>query len=1318
MKKSISLVAALALSSSVAFAGYGTNAGYSSTKKINIENQQWVLVGYPGGGVVSASVSTGKVAAQDAVGSSSPRTGDIYSPDNWNYKEATDDSNSSMTVGEGLEDNATFTLNTLTEYWSQLLAHSDFSLANIGEPAVQFIQNSEFMNLASGAANGIDGSNVMEIKLDGLDTTTNPILKINFNSNYDGQTFSLYLDANESNNTVYSMVLQSGTSYILNDPTSGTLRPDTNQLIEFNTSFDGNGAIGQVANDANISFGVGDLNDYIGKADIGRESNYTVAKFNSVGQSWSVYEANLTADTVISDNNFVDASGNSNRVTKGEAYWYKLNLASTLDLNNSITVSDETVGINDITLTDDSWNLVALPKGHIKHSQGGIIVTAGAGTYINFKGTVGDIEDTSINPIELVDAEAVNNFIDANGTLFEVPIRAYNMNADSEILIISDTQLDFNLSNGVTTQTIAGSYIGNSGKTKLGESAIAIKMNDGFFNRVEAGTFTIEIPGLFSGFTGVDVNITGIGGMTLLNGLAAMKLNIIDAMYNQACLHFGGDYNITTFDSDFTDRVTPDDSLLIALKAKGDRNITADTTNPTVCTNNGITRSGYNDLYLRIGVRENTYVTPYLMKRDGNATVVNVIDSSDNIYAKGFIATSAMSVDTQVDIVDFTNFIGFTSGDNSNPALFSDDLNGTYKYGSYVDWNFTKGVGGDPANIGDDYYDNNYSYFITSSRTLRLAESNVTDYNLSGASKYSILTEMGANDVLIDAHYLTSTVRKASDWVTNSTDVNATFLKGLISNVFTLADLAQAPLNSGGDLSAATAGVAGYSSSTDLNINTVWSVDMPTSGPLYDMVTKLGKAPSRILTFRNGSYVSIDISRTANTSEWFDSENLFFISAFNGYWVRANSNMPTYTINTATSADSLEKVIKTTYDMDYGTTTNYVFNKWIIDNIGTTSSDASTIFSTSMHNISIGDSNMSAQFTSVSGGVDRYEILIDPFTFPDFLETGFGATTKSIVITNGFESSTVGSPITYTYTKPSAPTVSGTANNDLTVSAVDTTLEVHLSYVDEANLSFTRLYSQTDTAVTVRPQDINVSSHLIEGTYSAIGSEINETKIRLFNVGADGLSSDVTTVIYPLFNVLLINPTTSGADYNLSLATSSDLNQTEWIDADGDGSGSKETQVVYNIISDDGLDNDANAIPSRYDINGTLISIATTHPDFAGGSATDGVQILSKTGSKVSVSYRPNGATSSSLAVATDYKNMDIYDGTSGVTKYIASVGFRSNTNNYDYNGTKWYLYSVDTSKMYVGIFETNTSGSNMFVDCSDDATNCTILNTTRTISE
>ena len=556
MRKSISLVAALALSTTAAFAGYGSNAGYSTTKKINIENQQWVLVGYPGGSAVNTpSIGSGTVAAQDSVAGSSIYTGDIASPLDWN-QNAAGDLNQTMNVGGGTEDNATFNLHTKSGYWSQLLAHSNYSLANIGEPAIEFTQAPSFMNLVASAANGaIDGT--MNIKLDGTDLTTAAILEINFNSSYLGKTFTLYLDANESNNTSYTMTIVSGDAYILNDPNTGTIRPNTNELLEFNTS---QGIIGVNNVDGNFSFGVAGLEAYLTSnvqpTVISHEANYTVAKFNGLGNSWMIYEANLTGAAVITDGGLKDASGNVNRVEKGAAYWYRLNIAPTVrDLNMSVTVKDEDVGVNDLSLATDSWNLTALPKGHFKHSQGGIIVPLSATGYINFKGPVGDISSSTSNSIALESALSVNNFIDANGTLFEVPIRAYPMvstDAGSDILIIADTQVDFNLSSGLVAGSIGGAKIGNSGKTKLGESAIAIKMNDGFFNRVGAGTFTIEIPDLFSGFTGVDVNLSGISSASALGvTLPLMQANIAKAMYNQACLHTGGDYNITQFDSDF-----------------------------------------------------------------------------------------------------------------------------------------------------------------------------------------------------------------------------------------------------------------------------------------------------------------------------------------------------------------------------------------------------------------------------------------------------------------------------------------------------------------------------------------------------------------------------------------------------------------------------------------------------------------------------------------------------------------------------------------------------------------------------------------------
>ncbi len=1287
MKKLIILIVMLILNTNIIFAGYGSNAGYSTTKKINIENQQWVLIAYTGGREVNISSNT--VSAQYSILGSSAYDGNISYPANWNYNESSgiSDDNDTMRVNDGVEDNATFNIEVQSSYWSQLLAHKNFSLNNIGEVAVEFTQDSSFMNLTASSDNDINSSYLMEIKLDGTDSSTDTILKLNYNDNYLGKIFTLYLDANESNNTAYTMTVIDGTSYILNDTTTLSTRPKTCELFEFNTT------IGDGVTDNNNTYGASQI---VPNLAISSNAYYTVAKFNAKGQSWMLYEANLTGDGVIMDGGLQDSNGSVNRVEKGSAYWYRMNLDSSADVNMSITIKDEDVEIDDISLEDDSWNLVALPKGHIKHSQGGLIILGTSdGDTLNFTGTIGDTEDASTNSIilkgasTLGHAKTINSFIDGkdgNGTLFEVPIRAYPINSKSSIFLVADTKIDFEINGATSIYSIGGDlYSSTSGKTKFGESAIAIHISD-FINRVGVGTFTIEIPELYNSFSGVEVNLSNVSqdGLSSTYGtaLANLRNNIESAMYNQACLHTKGDYNINQFDSDFDGE---DDSFLIALKARYERNTTADLSNPTACSDKDVIRDDYNDKYLRIGVRENTYITPYLAKLDNNFSIAHIIDTSGNIYAKG-----SLSTDTTTVTINNLNYLG-SSINSDRQNLFD----------NYIEWNLTK--------ESDINSEGNYIYFVSNSRTLKLAESNVSEHNLSGASKYSILSQKDKNDVLMDVHYLTPTERKAQIWA-NGYDLNSTLVKGIITNVFTLADLAQAPLVSGGNLANAVEGIAGYSSTNNLNINTIWSVDMPKSGPLYDIVSKMGKPPKRILTFRNGKYLSLNLENTLDTSEWFNSENLYFISAFNGYWIRTDSNMDSYTINnTITSIDSEEFVLKTSYDMSSGTTSNYIFNKWLIKNVGSSSG-----FSTSMHNISIADINMSAKFTSANSGGDRYEVLIDPFTFSDFNESGFNGISKSITIANGFESSILASPITYSYTKPTPPTVIGTNNNVLTVNGLDGTLEVHLCYVDEVNLSFTRIASSTNSFFKMKPQDINVSSQSISNSYTLIGSDINETKIKFFNIKNNGLSSDVTTVIYPLFNVALINPETSGGDYNMSKATVNDLNQTEWFDADGDGS--KEAQVIYNIISDDGTDGHSTSTPSRYDINGTKITLSGTHTYFSDTNATDGIQILSSQSGKDAVlSYRPNGVTTNIIYTADSY-NMDIYDGLEG--KYIADIDFRNNAKHYKYSGTKWYLYSEDTNKIYVGIFEVNATGGDQFVDCSDSATNCNTLTTTRTLSE
>ncbi len=1309
-KSTISLVAALALSSTVVYAGYGSNAGYSTTKKVNIENQQWILVGYPGGGAVPTSGgSTNYVAAYSSVPSttSSLNDGGIYHPSNWN-----DDFNASLgaalldpnNVGYGLEDNATFKIEAKSGYWSQLLAHSNFSVTNVGEPGIYlpYTGNDNFMNVS--AFDTIPpiatASSVMDIKLDGTNTGADPIVRITYSPKFENFSFTLSLDSNESNNTTYTMTFKNGgTVYILNDPTVSSARPYTYELMEFNATVGtGYGVIG-VGNDANVSFGVSGIHGGLGSpSPISKDANYTVAKFDSTGQSWMVYEGNLTGGK-INTNSLYDSSSNANKVEKAHAYWYRLNLGSpAINLSTSITVKDEDVGVTDISaiLKDDSWNLLALPKGHIKHSQGGIIVPTAATGVIEFKGLSEDGVMGAIGMGTAVVTQAarnINAYIDTNGTLVNIPIRAYP--ASNGVLIISDDQLEFNLSSTITAPvySIGGKKLGTNGKTVLGEPAVGIMLNSGFYDKKYVGTLTIEIPDLYSGFNGVEVNLTNV------TDVSTMRDNIVTAMYNQACLHVDGDYNVTMFDADFD---STNDSLLIALRAKGDRNITADTINPTVCTNNGITRSGYNDKYLRIGVRENTYIKPYLARLDGNFSTVSVVDNAGNVYARASIATNTMGI----TITD--------SGFTFNGAGSLKDGNASHAHGTYVEYNLT----GTPSYTVDTS-EGNYTYFITNSRTVDLVESNVTDYNLTGKSKYSILSTKAKQDVLEDVTYLTSTQRKARTWASPDAgvtkyDVNATFLKGIVSYAYTLADLAQAPLVSAGSLNTGTSGIGGYSSTDNLNINTVWSVDMPKSGPLYDVVNAIGKAPARILTFRNGMYNELNLKSTSDTTKWFDSEDLFYVSAFNGFWVQTDSTMQDYTINTPTSQDTGEYVVQTHYDMVTNTSSNYVFKKWEVSNISSTNG-----LGVSMHNISVADSNMSAQFTSVSGGNERYEILIDPFTFSDFSESGFSGS-KSVTITNGFESVST-DPITYSdITKPTTPTLTSIVNNIVTTSAVDGTMEIHLSYIDEVNLSFTRLASTTNASYTIKPTDINVSSRLINTTASTLaGSEINETKVRIFNVGSlsdgsRGLSSDILTTVYPLFNVALINPTTAGGDYNLSLATASDLNQTELIDADGDGSGIKETRVLYEMISDDGVDLSASSNPAKYDINGTKIVLANT----ALGNGFDGVQILSKqSGKKAVLSYRPNGLTTGVLGSG-GVKLIDVYDGSTGVNKYIAQIGFKHDGNNYDFNKTKWYLYSEDTSKMYVGIFELNASGtSTQFMNCASGTAKCNILTTNATLS-
>jgi hypothetical protein len=1210
----------LAFISSV-YSGYGVEAGYPKEFKYNIQNQQWALVGVSGVTKTNQTDFYCNNASGNSVGVDLVSTAPTEGEANVTNQDATGAFVSSAT-GVGADDNATVSITQESaEYLSQLLAHSKFGTNYVGDVAISFIQK----QVNSGAS---AKDNSMIIKVDGDTPTTNAIITVNYSSSYNGDTFYISLEANDTNETFYTFTFQNGvTKYLINDPVFVT-QTALNQIIDIN-------------NTAHLGSGMDSID--VLKSGAQPEGNMSIWSWNNTNQSWGMFEANLSGKGVVTDttsdvyySTIYDREGNASLVDRAKAYWIKLNYDRDVlttfggDYNMSVNLIDDDLNATDVAIelaNSSGWNLITLPEGHIKHSQTGMCVKHSNAQTISITGTQGTLRNFKMSSTSLSTARNLNSAIEGNSSGVLLKLRAYPAYDSSDcIMLISDDI--FKVETTLALQTLSGRVVSSNELSSYGETALAFHVNEPYLDGDYSGQFVIDFPDLSSGFSGVEINTSS----SSINNTQTLIDEIKTQLSLQAGLTYKTDYNITDFDANF-DGVY--DDILIAFKPIYERS----------SGTNSVTGDSHNDKYLRFGIRENSYIKPYLVRYPTS------------------IAKTSISVKTPT----------------GEPLLEKGDF---YSNGAKKSLKSYRDSSGVEFNMTTFATDGNYTYFTTNSRTLDIYEDNTS-----------------ADSILTDVIHLSSTQRKAIDYAsyrsrTYGKDLNSSMMAGAIENVYTMADLAQVPLAKSGVLSSS------YSSVVDLKANAVYTADMPKSGPLYDLLST-GKEISKILTFNNGKWRGVTIesdadSRAEDMKTWFGEQSLFYIDPFHGCWVKTDTSLDSVDNMSATSADSAENLVSTHFDNYRNVAVNKVYKKWTVNSVSTSNVPSATL--------EIKDLNVS--FNTITS--TKYESLIDVYSmrakdgsYSIFGETGFSAT-QTVYIYDGFVYKNLGN-LVYSIQKPAVITLSDTDNNKFTVNS-DTSnsyILMHKDEVNEGDLNDSLIQSSTSKTKTILPSDINFTVNSLDF------NDTNESVIKIYAMhSTSGLSGDMHSSYYPHYNSVLLK---SGTD--LTKATESDLAQVEALDTDGDFR--SDTYAIYEMISDDGSDANANSTPKKYDIDGNLIDLSAVVAQYSTGF--DGVQVLStQSNKKVVISYRPNSVSSLSTQ---PLNMMRIFD--SGVE--IAQIGFKSSAG-HDYNGTKWYLYSEHTDKMYVGVFEKNTTSGaiNTSWDCSASSSNantkCYRLNTTRNL--
>lgn len=1210
----ISLATALALTSSIAYAGYGIAAGYSQTKYIDVGDSQWALVGMPG--LAKYSTVVPDAISQDVNfldGSSSPA---FY------YGNG---AVGTVQIDAAPDNNATAELQASANYESILQSYfgSDYSVTDGTGPAILFTQLQQA---------DMPGPYKMKIYLQYPYDESQLLGTINYDQGYaaPANANKSVLFALDSSNlsSFYSLTFQVPTAgdtvqvALIDDPNADSVK------VWENVDLNSTGTAIEIAGSGS------------GLYNVLKEANLTVYEHNAFGGDWRRFDANSSEINGTSYyNNIYNLSDEEAALTKGKAYWYKTsfkdpNGGAVTEHNYTVTIRNDSLSTADLqaNIATDGWSLVALNEGHIRFPQTGMVVDltgSGANDEIDIQGLGGTAVRVAL-PMDVDNASVVNKAIsDLNGS-GTLNIRAYPIDInkdgtnDDGLILVGDHNFKLTPAWSGTPATIVSLEslggvdltdvnLGNEANMSIvGEQTLAFVVDEEYLASDIAGSLTIEIPNL-TGTTGVVVE--SHSGITTAAGLATeIRSRLSETVDDGGAGLNANDYNVSVFYPFFDESGfglnTNRKAIMISIKPDNKIPSTRD----------------YKGEYLRFGIQDNTYVKPYAgLSNSSNYLVVKDLTGDDLNSSKAQTAANGK--------------LALTAGSIAIKQQTNDDTNN--------DFNLTYA-----AKFNKDA---NYTYFVTTDRTLDIYEVN-------------------SSDVIKDVKFLSSSNRAVTYSDSGNIDLNRTINYGLVQNVFTLDDLSQAKLTSDGNLSNFDSEaistyehnftVDHYSDVTDLTLNTVWSSDLPDSGPLYDLVTA-GFVPTNIFTYSHRGDIKwheIDLGSTFDPANWLSSDSLVYLAPENGYWVRTNSSAATLdtAIPTTVAETTGAKTVITHFDNTNNKTYNYVYTQFDI-NVDNTNALTTT---TLLHNVKVGGTQVSGKSTSIQG--ESYEVYVDPFAFSDMSESG--AFSKSVDVSNGYVN-TSATAISTAYSKPAQinPVISG---DSIGYTGSDT-LAVHKEYIDENN--------SENTVVTLSGTTILPTSIVYEYNDWQSGED-NQTTLKLFVTNSDGLSSDLNETIYVPFNAVRLK--TGETEY--SEVNDLDMDFVEYLDADADGTA--ETYVIYEVLSDDGTDNTASTAPTKVDINGTVVTGTKANYN-------DGVQVLSTvSGKSVVMTYRPM-MTSQATTQTTD-STMAIYDGSTE----LARIEF---SNDYIATGSKFYLYSEETNSLYMADFGDGNITQNWKVDCS-----------------
>jgi|GEM_PF-3562296 len=986
------------------------------------------------------------------------------------------------------------------------------------------------------------------------------------------------------------------------------------------------------------------------------EDNLTVWGYDQAG-AWKEYKYNTrnSSDTLafLQDTNSTLFS--SHNTKRGAGYWYKLDDAS--EDNATISIVDSGLALaTDVDLhtnTAEGWSLVALPEDKMTNGQTGMFVncSVGAGGISSINGIYNQSIDfttfsagTTTNTDEINVSGGGNNSsvsaadeikklnhilaLNSSGSSY-LNIKAYPAKWSDGTAEVNGTMLisshDFNVSFGGTC----------TASSLAGVDLLNGGSADGttrYGEQAVAVTVNQDLMSVANGAGQLKIQLPGIAtydvnlsGQTTVTGvMQEINATLMGYRGNSTDALTAGDFNLTLFGTEFAG----DDNGTSFVNTFSDANVTnvlIAVKAPRDRTGGTINGSNYKDSYLRLGVAEGSYVKVFENNIQGGV-------GDGNLSLVDTSSGTIITADANIS-------------DNGYRTFFTDN--------SLYDFNLTA--------------DGNFTYLLTNDRFVDLfevnrSEDNITDITLATAGTYTR---------------------------SNSAEANVTITKGYITNVYTLDKLAESAITTGQTSTSGLNGQVTLNTTTDnLKINYVWSVSVPKSGLLYDILSTKGHKVDDVWTFKNGEWFHINTSE--DPAKW-NTYTMAETKAAVGYWVKSTPTTTTTLTATPDSSDTTINVI-THYNNSASTTTNYVMLErgFTIDGVSSTHPDAKkALYAEFNSDVGVGE------FATIG----QYNMHLNPYVYADLKENvGTMTMNGSVKLYDGFSQGTEGT-FTTTYSKPSTPAIKIVNNTitGLTSMVTNLTTDGMLLYsgnINEANVSeniITSIFGGSTS--TILPSiDDNITT--IRAVNRAEVKGTNDT-----TTGTGGyLVSDIQTLSYaPVFALTSYDtanqtPLLDTSDTNVTVSSAEIINLVNVLTSTG-STATKADKYVTNTTGTflTKLDNTADTVTYE----GYIVNAVNNN----------GVQVTSLTGCSTgaALAYEPAKVYSYNSIPPLTFV---VRDATSGTA--LARVQHTADYNSTDYSMFYLYCNNGGTETVYEGNFSiTNHDNSEQNLTAITGASQC-----------